>query len=132
MLRQHFRWSHLRRVILTKFKILDFHKWPKQLFGNPIKIFSRWPGFMSQKSKFICLMIIAVCFIVSHHNLLWRLLIWTLPKEQRTRGLSVLTKITSSGHIRSCYTNLDQISSLESRPSINFKISTKHQHLDLT
>ena len=28
------------------------------------------------------------------------------------------------------YTNLDQISSSESRPSIIFKISTKHQHLD--
>ena len=29
---------------------------------------------------------------------------------------------------QSSYTNLDQISSLESWPSINFKISTKHQH----
>ena len=33
-------------------------------------------------------------------------------------------------HILSSYTNLDQISSSESRPSINFKISTKHQHID--
>ena len=31
--------------------------------------------------------------------------------------------------IESLYTNLDQISSLESRPSINFKISTEHQPL---
>ena len=31
-------------------------------------------------------------------------------------------------HITSSNTNLDQISSSESRPSINFKISIKHQH----
>ena len=41
-----------------------------------------------------------------------------------------LTKVTSWGHITNSNTNLDQISSSESRPSINFKISTKHQHLD--
>ena len=54
----------------------------------------------------------------------------TLPKAQRTRGLSVLIKVTSLGHITISYTNLDQISSSESLQSINFKISTKHQHLD--
>ena len=32
--------------------------------------------------------------------------------------------------ITSSYTNLDQISSSESRPSNNFKISNKHQHFD--
>ena len=41
-----------------------------------------------------------------------------------------LTKVTSWVHITNSNTNLDQISSSESRPSINFKISTKHQHLD--
>ena len=41
-----------------------------------------------------------------------------------------LTKVTSWGHITNSNTNLDQISSSESRPSINFKISSKHQHLD--
>ena len=33
--------------------------------------------------------------------------------------------LLSTGHITSSCTNLDQISSSESRPSINFKISTK-------
>ena len=51
----------------------------------------------------------------------------TLPKAQRTRALS--TKVTSLGHITNSYTNLDQTYS-ESRPSTNFKISTKHQHFD--
>ena len=41
-----------------------------------------------------------------------------------------LTKVTSWGHITNSNTNLDQISSSESRLSINFKISSKHQHLD--
>ena len=36
-------------------------------------------------------------------------------------------KVTSWGHITSWNTNLDQISSSESRPSINFKISTNYQ-----
>ena len=31
-------------------------------------------------------------------------------------------------HIKSSYTNLDQISSSESRTGVNFKISTKHEH----
>ena len=35
-----------------------------------------------------------------------------------------------SVHITSSYTNLDEISISESRLSINFKISTKHQYLD--
>ena len=35
-------------------------------------------------------------------------------------------------HIKSSNTNLDQISSSESRPSINFKITTKHQPLHKT
>ena len=35
-------------------------------------------------------------------------------------------------HITSSNTNLDQISSSESRPSINFKITTKHQPLHKT
>ena len=43
-----------------------------------------------------------------------------LPKAQRPRGLI------------GSYTNLDQISSSESRPSTNLKISTKHKHLDKT
>ena len=46
-------------------------------------------------------------------------------------GWVLLTKVTSLGHITSSYTNLDQTSS-ESRPSTNFKISTKHQHFDET
>ena len=41
-----------------------------------------------------------------------------------------LTKVTSWGHITNSNTNLDQSSFSESRPSINLKISTKHQHLD--
>ena len=51
----------------------------------------------------------------------------TLPKAQRTRGLSVPTKVTSLGHITSCYKNLEQNSASESWPSFNFKISTKLQ-----
>ena len=42
----------------------------------------------------------------------------TLPKAQRTRGLSSYHK----------FTNLDQITISESRLSVNLKISTKHQH----
>ena len=49
----------------------------------------------------------------------------SLPKAQRTRWLSDVTKITSLVHITCSYTNLDQISTSESWPSINFKISTK-------
>ena len=43
-----------------------------------------------------------------------------------------LTEVTWLGHITSSNTNLDKTSIAESRLSINFKISTKHQHLDLT
>ena len=50
----------------------------------------------------------------------------TLPKAQRTLGLSS----SCQSHIASSSTNLDRISSSECRPSINFKISTKHQHID--
>ena len=46
------------------------------------------------------------------------------------KGWVLLTKVTPLGQITSSYTNLDQISSFESRPSINFKILTIHQHLD--
>ena len=42
----------------------------------------------------------------------------TLPKAQRTQGLS------------SYHTNIDQISSSESPTGINFEMSTKHEHLD--
>ena len=45
-------------------------------------------------------------------------------------GWVLLNKVTSLGHIASSYTNLYHISSSESRPSNNFKISTKHQHFD--
>ena len=54
----------------------------------------------------------------------------TLPKAQRTRGLSSAYQSTCLGHITSSITDLDQISSSESLPSINFKILTKHQHLN--
>ena len=57
-------------------------------------------------------------------------LLQTLPKAKRTRGLSSAYQSNFLGHITSFHTNLDQISSSESRPSINFKISTKHQHID--
>ena len=48
----------------------------------------------------------------------------TLPKAQRTRGLS--SAYQSNFFITSSYTNLDQTSS-ESRPSTNLKVSTKYQ-----
>ena len=54
----------------------------------------------------------------------------TLPKAQRTRGLSSAYQSNLSGHITSSNTNLDQISPSKYRPRINFKISTTHQHLD--
>ena len=41
-----------------------------------------------------------------------------------------LTKVTSWVHITNSNTYLDQISSSESRPSIDFKISTKHRRLN--
>ena len=46
-------------------------------------------------------------------------------------GWVLLTKVTPLGHITSSNTNLNQTSS-ESRPCINFKISTKHHHFDKT
>ena len=54
----------------------------------------------------------------------------TLPKAQRTRGLSSSFQSNLLGHITSSNTNLDQTSSSKSQPSIYFKISTKHHHLD--
>ena len=48
----------------------------------------------------------------------------TLPKPQRTRGFVHIT--------RSQFTNLEHFTISESRLSINFKISTKRQHLDQT
>ena len=55
----------------------------------------------------------------------------TLQKAQRTRELSSAYQSNLSlGHITSSNTYLDQISSSESQPSTNFKISTKHQHFD--
>ena len=51
----------------------------------------------------------------------------TLPKAQRTRGLSSYHKITVH---RSQILNILQFQNLNYRLSINFKISTKHQHLD--
>ena len=52
----------------------------------------------------------------------------TLPKAQRTRGLSSAYQSNLMGHIK--HTNLDQISSSKSQPSTNIKISTEHQHLE--
>ena len=46
-------------------------------------------------------------------------------RHRGSEGWVLLTKVTSLGHFTSSYTSLDQISSSESRPSINFKISTK-------
>ena len=54
----------------------------------------------------------------------------TLPKAQRTRGLSSSFQSNLLGHITSSNTNLVQTSSSKSRPSIHFKIHTKHHHLD--
>ena len=64
---------------------------------------------------------------------------WKLAKTKNTfkhcqrhngpEGCVLLTKVTSLRHISNSYTNLDQTSS-ESRPSTNFKISTKHQHIN--
>ena len=51
-----------------------------------------------------------------------KIIIKTLPKAQRTRGLS--------SYHTSSYTNLDQISISVSRLSIDIKISSKHQYLD--
>ena len=48
----------------------------------------------------------------------------TLPKAQRTRGLSSYHKIT-------VHSSQILITISESGLSINFKISTKHQYLDL-
>ena len=53
-------------------------------------------------------------------NDMWQKIV-TLPKAQRTRELSSYHKFQ---------TNLDQTLIAESQLSINFKISTKHHHLD--
>ena len=54
----------------------------------------------------------------------------TLPKAQQTRGLSSSFESNLLGHITSSNANLDKTSSSKSRPSIYFKISTKHHYLD--
>ena len=54
----------------------------------------------------------------------------TLPKAQRTRGLSSAYQSNFLGHISSSYTNLDQILSSELRPSKSeqkFNFMTKLQ-----
>ena len=56
----------------------------------------------------------------------------TLPKAQRTRGLSSAYESNLMDHITSSNTNIDPISSSESRPSTNFKMSTKHEYLHKT
>ena len=69
--------------------------------------------------------------IQQQHLLKWAngLLSKTLQKHNGLEGWVQLTKITCLGHITSSSTNLDQISPSEYRPIINFKISSKHQHL---
>ena len=42
------------------------------------------------------------------------------------------TQVTSLGHVTNSYTNLNQISSSESRPSISSKVLTKLQLQNLT
>ena len=69
--------------------------------------------------------------ISSQRKLSIRGLVKTLPKAQRTRGLSSTYQSNFLCHITSSNTNLGQTSS-ESQPSINFKISTKHHHFDKT
>ena len=69
-----------------------------------------------------------------HH---WELHIWIRKcyidqRHNGPEGWVLLTKVTCLGHITSSFTNLDQISSSESRPSINLNISTKHQPLHKT
>ena len=73
--------------------------------------------------------------ITDHHfnvlgKILQRLVLKHCQWHNGPKGWVLLTKVTSLGHIASSYKNLHQISSSESRPSINFKISTKHQHFD--
>ena len=60
-----------------------------------------------------------------------RIIIKHCQRHNGPEGWVLLPKVTSLGHITSSYTNLDQTFS-ESRPSTNFKISTKHQHFDKT
>ena len=53
-------------------------------------------------------------------------------RDNKPGGWVKLIKVTCLGHFTSSNTNLAQISSSEYRTSINFKISDKQQHLDLT
>ena len=53
-------------------------------------------------------------------------------RHNGSKGWVQLTKVTCFGHITSSNTSLDHISFSESRPSINFKILIKHQHLNKT
>ena len=74
------------------------------------------------------------CDLVGGHghllHLISRIISKTLSKAQRTRGLRSAYQSNLMGHITSSNTNLDQTSSSKSRPSIHFKIHTKHHHLD--
>ena len=73
-------------------------------------------------------------FIIMKDVNCWQIVSLDLKHCQRHNvheGWVLLTKVISLGHITNSYTNLDQTSS-KSRPSTNFKISTKHQHFDKT
>jgi len=88
--------------------------------------------FSSWKHCFICIQTpiwtkSGCCNIDHLENIDWKF----FQRHNGPEGWVLLTKVTSLGHITSSYTNLDQTSS-ESRPSTNFKISTKHQHFDET
>ena len=77
-------------------------------------LWNGWDWFLE-----LCWVLRAPCWQLRSH--LFAARFKTLPKAQRTRGLSSYHKF---------HTNLDQISILESRLNINFEISTKHQHVD--
>ena len=72
-----------------------------------------------QKLRITCLCLFLSVFLVLSH---------THTMAQRTRGLS---SAYQSNFLRSHhkFLNLEQIASSEFRPSINFKTSTKHQHI---
>ena len=96
-------------------------------YGTLIKLKAPFPNEIDnkiqcscQKPLFISVNLVTQVFVFGLY-----LLSQTLPKAQRTRGLR-------SDHITSSNTNLDQISSLQSRPSIKIKISTKDQALHKT
>ena len=131
ILNSHFRLRKLRSSYqgTKNVAIYAFSLGKIENFGNLTGV-CLWPMSMSLTIHWGCSFITAQH--KTRHEKRKRDIVYnkTLPKTQRTRGLSSSFQSNLLGHITSSNANLDQTSSSKSRPCIYFKIPTKHQHLD--